>query len=137
VRLDPRALPDAARRFLAERHLATVTTARPDGRLHAVPVGFTWDDATGTARIITSRTSRKVANVAAGGRDGVPVVVCQVDGPRWLSLEGQAHIADDREVVADAEARYQVRYRPPRPNPERVVIVVTVAQILGSATVGA
>ena len=36
----------AARRvldFLTERHLATLTTLRPDGTPHVVPVGFTYD----------------------------------------------------------------------------------------------
>ena len=42
--LDPAALSDDALAFLATRHLATLTTLRPDGSPHVVPVGFTWDD---------------------------------------------------------------------------------------------
>jgi uncharacterized pyridoxamine 5'-phosphate oxidase family protein len=30
--------------FLRERHLATLTTLRPDGSPHVVPVGFTYDE---------------------------------------------------------------------------------------------
>ena len=41
--LDPRDLPAEALTFLAERHLATLTTLRPDGSPHVVAVGFTWD----------------------------------------------------------------------------------------------
>ena len=34
--------------FLTERHLATLTTLRPDGSPHVVPVGVTYDAATRT-----------------------------------------------------------------------------------------
>ncbi len=43
--------------FLTERHLATLTTLRTDGSPHVVPVGVTYDPATGTARVITSGAS--------------------------------------------------------------------------------
>jgi hypothetical protein len=35
--------------------------------------------------------------------------------------------------VADAEDRYAERYRRPRPNPRRVVVVLEVDRALGSA----
>ena len=114
--------------FLAVRHLATLTTVRPDGRPHVTPVGFTWDPATSTARVITSRGSRKARNALAG----CPAVLCQVDGRHWLSLEGTARVVDDDASVADAEQRYAARYRQPRPNPERVVIVIDVKTVLGN-----
>lgn len=126
--IDPTALPDAARAFLAERHLATLTTLRPDLSPHVVPVGFTWDDAEHAVRVITSGTSLKARNAAAGGR----AVVCQVDGRRWLSLEGRIGVLDDAAVVRDAEARYAVRYRQPRENPRRVVLRIAVDRVLGS-----
>ncbi|HSK27518.1 MAG TPA: TIGR03618 family F420-dependent PPOX class oxidoreductase [Jiangellales bacterium] len=126
--LDPAGLPPAALDFLAQRHLATLTTLRPDGTPHVVPVGFTWDAATGLARVITSRTSRKARNVAAGTR----AVLCQVEGRRWLSLEGPARLRPEAEAVHDAERRYALRYREPRPNPERVVLEVVVDRVLGS-----
>ena len=125
--LDPRALPDDALAFLAERHLATLTTIDRDGRLHASAVGFTFDPATGTARVITGRTSRKARNVAGGGR----AVVAQVDGPRWLSLEGPAVLATDPAAVAEGERRYAERYREPRENPDRAVIEIAVERVLG------
>ena len=125
--LDPRALPDDALAFLAERHLATLTTVDPDGRLHACAVGFTYDPTTATARVITGRASRKARNVAAGGR----AVVAQVDGPRWLSLEGPAVLATDPAAVAEGERRYAERYREPRVNPDRAVIEIAVERVLG------
>lgn len=118
--------------FWRERHLCTLTTLRADGTPHVVPVGVTLDADTGTARVITSRGSRKARHVAAAGPDGAVVAVCQVDGRRWSTLEGRAVVRDEPEVVADAERRYAERYRTPRPNPERVVIEIAVTRVLGS-----
>ena len=116
--------------FLTERHLATLTTLRPDGTPHVVPVGVTYDAATRTARVITSGTSAKARHVREGqGR----VAVCQVDGRRWATLEGTAVVRDDAESVADAVERYARRYRQPRENPARVVIEIAVDRILGNA----
>lgn len=122
--------------FLAERHHATLTTLRPDGTPHVVAVGFTYDPATGTARVICSGTSRKARNVAeAAGPEGAPAraVLAQVDGRRWLALEGTARVADDAASVHEAEQRYATRYKPPRENPSRVVIEVAVDRVLGRA----
>jgi F420H(2)-dependent biliverdin reductase len=127
VSLDPRDLPPAAREFLAERHLATLTTLRADGSPHVVPVGFTWDDATGVARVITDGASLKARNLRTGGR----AAVCQVDGRRWLTMEGPAMVTDDSEEVADAVERYAARYRVPRENPTRVVVTIRVDRVLG------
>jgi PPOX class probable F420-dependent enzyme len=114
--------------FWAERHLCTLTTIRRDGTPHSVPVGATYDPATGIARVITSGGSQKVRNVRATGR----VAICQIDGRRWSTLEGDAVVSAAPEDVADAERRYAQRYKPPRVNPERVVIVVTVTRVLGT-----
>src|SRR3954463_4107336 len=116
--------------FLTERHLATLTTLRPDGTPHVVPVGFTYDAATRTARVITSGTSAKARHLRNGGGR---VAVCQVDGRRWATLEGTAVVRDDAASVADAEARYAERYRTPRVNPARVVREISVAGVLGTA----
>ncbi len=127
-RLDPRHLPPEAVTFLTERHLATMTTLRPDGSPHVVAIAFTFDPATGIARVITNGTSRKVRNLEAGG----PVVLCQVEGRRWLSLEGRAVVERDPEVVADAVTRYAARYRQPSVNPARVAVLVEVTRVLGN-----
>ena len=123
----PADLPAAAVEFLTERHLATLTSFRPDGSPHVVPVGFSWDGA--TARVITSGGSRKVRNVERDGR----VVLCQLDGARWLTLEGTARVTRGPAEVAQAVRRYAARYRQPRPNPERVAIEIAVSRVLGAA----
>src|SRR6476619_2432061 len=120
---DPAALGSEALSFLTERHLATLTTLRPDGSPHVVPVGFTYDATTRTARVITSGTSAKARHLRDGGGR---VAVCQVDGRRWVTLEGTAGVRDDDAAVADAVARYAVRYRQPRENPARVVLEISV-----------
>lgn len=124
----PADLSAQAREFLTVRHLATLTTLRPDGSPHVVPVGFSWDPEAGLARVITNGTSRKVRNAAAGCR----AVLCQVDGRRWLSLEGIASVLADADSVAEAVSRYAARYRLPRENPERVVVVIAVDRVLGN-----
>lgn len=126
--LDPADLSPAALDFLRVRHLATLTTLRPDGTPHVTPVGFTWDLERHVARVITSRTSRKARHAATGCR----AVLCQVDGRWWIALEGPARVLDDLADVTEAEARYAARYRTPRPNPQRVVVEIAVDRILGN-----
>ena len=126
---DPHDLAPGLLELLTERHLATLTTLRADGSPHVVPVGVTFDAATATARVITSGTSAKTRHV----RDGQQrAAVCQVDGRRWITLEGTAVVRDDAASVADAVARYAVRYRQPRENPARVVIEISVDRVLGN-----
>jgi PPOX class probable F420-dependent enzyme len=127
---DPHDLAPELLVFLTERHLATLTTLRADGSPHVVPVGVTFDPATATARVITSGGSAKARHVRGGQ---ARVAVCQVDGRRWLTLEGTAVVRDDAASVADAEARYAQRYRQPRENPARVVIEISVDRVLGNA----
>ena len=66
---------------------------------------------------------------------GCRAVLCQVDGRRWLSLEGEATVVRRADAVTDAERRYAERYRQPRPNPQRVVLVVSVDRVTGDSTV--
>lgn len=127
--LDPHDLSDEVLAFLGEYHLASLTTLRPDGSPHVVPVGFSYDPADGLARIITFPASRKVRNLLAA--PGSRAVVCQVDGGRWLSLEGPATVTDDPSRVAGAVAGYAARYRPPGERPDRVAIEIQVDRILG------
>ncbi|MBL3671101.1 PPOX class F420-dependent oxidoreductase [Streptomyces sp. M2CJ-2] len=118
-------------RFWRERRICFLATHRPDGSPHLVPVGVTFDPEAGIARVISSVGSKKVRNVRAAG-PGATVAVSQVEGRRWCTLEGTALVKDDPESVAEAERRYAERYRPPRPNPERVVIEITVTRVMGT-----
>ncbi|NEB94932.1 pyridoxamine 5'-phosphate oxidase family protein [Streptomyces bauhiniae] len=123
---------DAYVAFWRERHLSTLTTLRPDGTPHVVPVCVTWDPEAGVARVITSGTSTKAALVRAAGEEGARVAVCQVDGRRWATLEGRARVREDREAVAEAERRFTERYgREPRENPLRVALEIRVERALG------
>lgn len=121
------------RTFWTERRLATLTTVRPDGTPHVVAVGVTVDFEAGLARVITFSTSVKAKLIGAAGDKGVPVAVCQLEGPQWSTLEGRAVLRDDPESVRDAENRYAARYRQPKPNPLRVVLEIAVERVLGNA----
>jgi PPOX class probable F420-dependent enzyme len=126
--LDPRALSEAVLTFLTVRHLSTLTTLHRDGSPHVVPVGFTFDAASATARVITSGGSVKARNA---GREGARAALCQVDGGRWLTLSGPVRVLTDPESVAEAERVYAQRYRVPKVNPTRVVLLMDVVRIMG------
>ncbi|MFH2071620.1 MAG: TIGR03618 family F420-dependent PPOX class oxidoreductase [Actinomycetota bacterium] len=113
--------------FLTERHLGTLTTLRADGTPHVVAIAFTVDLEAGVVRIITSDGGQKVRNIEGGGR----AAVCQVDGPRWLTLEGPAVVTRDSERIGAAVTGFEARYHPARENPERVAIEITVRRVLG------
>jgi PPOX class probable F420-dependent enzyme len=116
------ALPGPLLDFWTERHLATLTTLRPDGRPHVVPVGATLDPERGCAWVITNAGSRKTRNLAAN-----PLLsICQVDGGRWSTIEGRGTLHDDPETVARAVERYAGRYRQPRENPTRIAVRIDV-----------
>jgi len=130
---DLSALPPELATFASERHLATLTTLRPDGTPHVAPVGFTWDADVGLVRVITFAPSRKVRNLRAGAGGGPAgrAVVCQVDGARWLAFEGPATVTDDPDRVAEAVRRYAARYRTPGDRADRVAIEIAVDRITG------
>lgn len=124
----PEHLPDVALEFLAERHHATLVTLRADGSPHAVPVGFGWDADRHLVRIITFASSVKAQHAARGGR----AAVSQVDGARWLTLEGTIRLTPDAADVATAVAAFAARYRTPGVRPDRVAIEIEVDRVLGS-----
>ncbi|GAA2154647.1 pyridoxamine 5'-phosphate oxidase family protein [Actinomadura napierensis] len=123
---------ERVRAFWRERRVCTLVTVRPDGTPHAVPVGATLDAGAGLVRVITSGGSAKARHVRAAGEAGLPVAVSQVDGRHWVTVEGRAVLKDDAASVADAERRYAERYKPPRANPQRVVIEIAVGRVLGN-----
>ena len=129
---DPHGLTDEMNSFLRDRHLASLTVLRPDGTPHVTPVGFTWDPETATARIITWAGAKKVHLLEASG--GGRAALCQVDGGRWVTLEGHATVTADPEQCADAVARYGERYSPAKDRgADRRAIIIAVDSVLGRA----
>lgn len=126
-------VPPALLEFWTERHLCSLSTLRPDGRLHVVPVGVALDLDERCAWVIASRMSHKVRNLAAGA-DGGQLAACQVDGRRWATIEGTGRVQDDAASVERACERYAARYRTPRENPERVAIRIEVTRIVASGS---
>jgi PPOX class probable F420-dependent enzyme len=129
MRHDLSALSDEVLGFLRERHLATLTTLRADHSPHVVPVGFGYDPGERLVRIITFAGSQKAKNVAGGGR----AAVSQVDGGRWLTLEGTARLVSDHAGIEAAVAAYTARYRVPGERPDRVAIEISVDRVMGRA----
>lgn len=116
--------------FVRERHLATLTTLRADGSPHVVPVGFSYDQDTNVVRVITFYPSQKALNAQRGCR----AAVSQVDGGRWITLEGVARLVtleDDPDEVRRAVDGYAQRYREPKERENRVAIIITVDNVLG------
>jgi PPOX class probable F420-dependent enzyme len=124
---DPAALSDEVLTFLRERHLATLTTLRADGSPHVVPVGFAFDPAEVVVRIISAADSVKARNAGRGGR----AAVSQVDGGRWLTLEGTVRLVTDPAGVARAEAAYAERYQAPRERSDRIALEIRVDRVMG------
>ncbi|MGA0081040.1 MAG: TIGR03618 family F420-dependent PPOX class oxidoreductase [Ilumatobacteraceae bacterium] len=128
--MTPADLTPAMLEFLRERHLATLTTLRKDGSPHVVPVGFTYDEDKHVVRVITFAPSQKAKHADRGGR----AVVSQVDGGRWLTLEGDVRLVTrttDNDEVNEACVRYAQRYRQPKEREDRVAIVISVDRIMG------
>jgi hypothetical protein len=80
------------------------------------------------ARVITGGGTQKTVNIEADER----ATLSQYDGARWLSLQGRGRIETSPEEVQLGVELYAARYRQPRVNPERVVIVIEVDNVLGS-----
>lgn len=130
---DPRDPAPDVLSFWREHHYATLTTLRPDGTPHVVPVGVTYDPGAGLARVTARAGSLKVRNVTAAGPAGAPVALCQVDRGRWATLEGRATVRTDPAHVAEAVRRYEERYgHAVRDDPERVVIEIALTRAKAS-----
>ena len=114
---------------LQDDHIGTLTTLRPDGSPHVVPVRFTWDGAASVARVLTVASTRKARNLLAA--PGSRAVVCQPMGFRWVTLEGTGTVRDEPARVAEGVRRYAARYQqlPPEP-PGRVVLEIDVDRVL-------
>ena len=116
--------------FVRERHLATLTTLRADGSPHVVPVGFSYDETAHVVRVITFFPSQKAINAQRGCR----AAVSQVDGGRWITLEGVARLVtleSEPDEVRHAVEGYAARYREPKERVNRVAIIIAVDNVLG------
>jgi PPOX class probable F420-dependent enzyme len=129
--LDPNELDDDVLAFLRERHLATLTTLRTDGSPHVVAVGFSYDTIAQVARVITWASSQKAVNAGRMQAAGQRAAVCQVDGGRWLALEGPVRLVTDADEVRPGVEGYAERYREPKHRDDRAVIEIDVDRILG------
>lgn len=117
--------------FLRERHLATLTTLRTNGSPHVVAVGFSFDADAKVARVITWATSQKALNAGRMEAAEQRAAVSQVDGGRWLTLEGRVRLVTDPDGVKPGVEGYAARYRDPKERDDRVVIEIDVDKILG------
>ena len=129
--LNPLKLSEEVRSFLDERHLASLTLLRPDGSPHVTAVGFTWDQDSQLVRVITWAGSMKSKILEQ--KPNSRAVVCQIDGGRWLSLEGTAVVTSDEARCKEGTERYASRYRIPQDRQDRTVIEISVDRILGYA----
>ena len=129
--LDPANLPDEVLTFLGEYHLATLTTLRDDLSPHVVAVGFSYDVEARVARVITWAGSQKAVNAGRMQQRGQRAAVAQVDGGRWLSLEGPVRLVTDPDGIRAGVDGYAARYRQPKDRDDRVVIEIDVERILG------
>ena len=125
------AVPPTLAEFWTERHLCTLSTLDRDGAPHAVAVGAVLDPDQQCAWVITDGGSQKVANLRRDGR----LAVSQVDRARWSTIIGTAEVRSDASSIERACAQYAARYRPPRVNPNRVALRITVTRFLGSSQV--
>lgn len=124
-------LSEANQAFLARSEVATLTTVRPDGTPHVVPVRFTWDAQAGLARVMTVGSRRKARNLTGAG--GHRAVLCQVSGVYWITIEGEAVVTDDPVRVGEGVQAYFERYRSPPPiQPGLVVIEIAADRVMGT-----
>lgn len=84
-----------------------VSTTRPDGRPHAVPVWFIWDDH--KVYFISARNLQKSKNLAYE-----PWTVVHLgDGDDVVILQGLAVIPTEREELERIDAAYRTKYVDP------------------------
>ena len=121
-------------KFVTERHLASLTIVTRTGRPHVTPVGFTWDQEANLIRVITWAGSTKV-KLLERSPEPLRAAVCQVDGGRWITFEGNAIVSDNHERCQAGTSRYAERYSPPKDRGEdRRVIEISIDRVLGRNT---
>lgn len=112
-------LTEAERAYLATQPLGRLATRRPDGSLQNNPVGFNYDDRTGTIQI-TGRAmgaSRKFHNVAANGAVAFVVDDLASRDPwivRGVEIRGQAEALVGQEKDSSYASAELIRIHPRR-----------------------
>jgi len=108
-----------------------ISTTRPDGRPHAVPVWFWWDGQ--AIYFATQRSSQKAKNLARQPW----TVVHAGDGDDVIILEGIAEQVTDADMIARINANYMQKYVDPHsgalatiPNEGDVVYRVHVKHVM-------
>ena len=84
-----------------------LSTTRPDGRPHAVPVWYVWDGR--NLYFISGRQLQKSKNLVHQRW----IVVHAGDGDDVIILEGLAEIVTDREELEEIDAAYRAKYVDP------------------------
>ena len=84
-----------------------ISTTRPDGRPHAVPVWYLWDGR--SVYFISGRSLQKSKNLARQSW----IVVHAGDGDDVIILEGPAEIVTDRVELERVDAAYRAKYVDP------------------------
>jgi PPOX class probable F420-dependent enzyme len=85
-----------------------VSTTRPDGRPHTVPVWYTWDGR--TLYFATHESAQKARNLRREPR----VVLHAGDGDDVIILEGQTEVVTDDAEVRQVDATRAAKYVDPR-----------------------
>lgn len=93
--------------FLLAFRSIRLSTTRPDGRPHAVPVWYIWDGR--NLYFISGRSLQKSKNLARQPWS----VVHAGDGDDVIILEGPVGIVTDREELGKIDAAYRAKYVDP------------------------
>jgi len=99
--------PELEARFSRQR-IAWLTTVRPDGAPHVVPVWFLWDGSTFV--VFSKPTARKVRNIAAEGRVMLAIGDAEADFDVQL-IEGDARLIE-RPAVEVLDEQLVRKYGP-------------------------
>jgi general stress protein 26 len=93
--------------FLRAFRSIWISTTRPDGRPHAVPVWYIWDGR--SLYFISERSLQKSRNLALQPW----IVVHAGDGDDVIILEGPVAIVTDRAELEEVDAAYRAKYVDP------------------------
>jgi PPOX class probable F420-dependent enzyme len=100
--------------FLRAFRSIWLSTTRPDGRPHAVPVWYIWDGR--DLYFISGQNLQKSKNLARQPW----IVVHAGDGDDVIILEGLAEIVRDRGELEKIDAAYRTKYVDPKADLYRV-----------------